>query len=238
MNSPVIIGNATLYLGDCLEILPTLGKVDAVVTDPPYAIPTIVASGRELTRSVGDLSIIETAFRVYFDQWFQAIGSNGRVFCFCDGTSYPVIFRASFGQFSQALLVWDKGQIGMGREFRKSHELILHAWLSGTPLFSDGVGRPDILKCPMVHSESRTHPAEKPIELIEELLRPCGETILDPFMGSGTTGVACARLGRNFVGIEIEEKYFQIACKRIEAEVNSRPMFEEPVKPKPVEMFA
>ena len=63
MTEPVIIGRATLYLGDCRDILPTLPKVDAVVTDPPYAIPTIVATGRETTRSVGDLSIVETAFR-------------------------------------------------------------------------------------------------------------------------------------------------------------------------------
>jgi len=232
------IGDATLYLGDCLEILPTLGKVDAVVTDPPYAIPTIVATGRETTRSVGDLSIPEAAFRVAFDQWDTHLSDQGRAFVFCDGTSYPVIFRASFGRFLQALLVWNKMQIGMGREFRKSHELILHAWKKGTPIFSDGVGRADILSFAPVDDKVRVHPAEKPISLIIELLRVCGETILDPFMGSGTTGVACANLGRKFTGIEIEPKYFDIACRRIEDAYKQPRLFEDdPPKYKEVDMF-
>jgi DNA modification methylase len=231
VSEPVRIGDATLYCGDCLEILPTLGPVDAVVTDPPYSIPTQVASGREITRSVGDLSVIETAFRVYFGQWFSGLSEEGRAFVFCDGTSYPVIFRASFGNFSQALLIWNKKQIGMGREFRKSHELILHAWKRGTPIFSDGIGRADILECAPVPSESRVHPAEKPVDLVSDLLRVCGATILDPFMGSGTTGVACARLGRNFIGIEIEPRYFDIACERIAREYAQLKLFP-PNEPK------
>lgn len=233
------IGDATLYLGDCAEVLPSLGLsatrgVDAVVTDPPYAIPTIVATGRETTRSVGDLSIIETAFRVYFDQWAQVLSDKGRAFVFCDGTSYPVVFRASFGRFSSALLVWDKGQIGMGREFRKSHELILHAWRKDTPIFADGKGRADVLKCAPVDSEARDHQAQKPVDLICELLRPCGPRILDPFMGSGTTGVACVQTGRTFIGIEIEPAYFDAACRRIEAAWKQPRLFEEPA-PKPTQ---
>jgi site-specific DNA-methyltransferase (adenine-specific) len=219
------IGPAILYLGDCRDILPTLGKVDAVVTDPPYAIPTLVASLRETTRTVGDLSIVETAFRVYFDQWRLLLGDKGRAFIFCDGVSYTVMFRASFGAFSQALLIWDKGQIGMGREFRKSHELILHLWLGNTPIFADGVGRADILKFRPIDSEARKHPAEKPISLLKELLRLCGRTILDPFMGSGTTGVAAVKLGRKFIGIEIEPKYFDIACRRIEEATRQPDLF-------------
>lgn len=228
------IGDATLYLGDCRDILPTLGKVDAVVTDPPYAIPTIVASGRECTRSVGDLSIVETAFHIYFEQWGRVLGNDGRAFVFCDGTSYPVLFRASFRSFNSALLIWDKGQIGMGREFRKSHELIIHAWRKETPIFADGVGRPDILKCAPVSSGARVHPAEKPIFLLGELLRPCGARVLDPFMGSGTTGVACVNLGRKFTGIEIDPGYFDIACRRIEAAYKQPRLFEEPA-PKSVQ---
>jgi DNA modification methylase len=216
MTSPVTIGRATLYLGDCRDILPTLPKVDAVVTDPPYAIPTIVATGRETTRSVGDLSIVETAFRVYFDQWAERLTPEGRAFVFCDGTSYPVVFRASFGRFQSAMLVWDKGQIGMGREFRKSHEIILHAWRKDTPIYSDGIGRADIIKCQPVHTDARTHPAEKPVALLQTLLTVCGETILDPFMGSATTGVAAVQAGKSFIGCEIEPRYFDIACKRIE----------------------
>jgi len=192
-----VIGNATLYLGDCLEILPTLPKVDAVITDPPYAVPTVVAQGRQITRNLGDMSIIETAMRVYFGAIFERLTDAGRAFVFCDGTSYPVIFRVFYSEFSTALLVWDKGQIGMGREFRKSHELILHGWRSETPIFNDGVGRADVLRFAPVSPELRIHPAQKPEPMICELIRVSGGIILDPFMGSGSTGAAALKNGQS-----------------------------------------
>ena len=204
-----------IYLGDCCEILPTLGKVDAVVTDPPYAVPTQVAQTREVFKNAGDLSIAETAYRVHADLWSRVLGKDGRTFVFCDGSSYPSFYRAMFSQFNLALLIWDKGRIGMGREFRKSHELIIHGWQQNAPIFGDGIGRADILKCDPVSSAARHHPAEKPVPLVMELLRVAGDKILDPFMGSGTTGVAATKLGRKFIGIEIEPKYFDIACRRI-----------------------
>jgi site-specific DNA-methyltransferase (adenine-specific) len=230
-----IIGPHELWLGDCADVVPRLTKglgFDAIITDPPYAIPTLVASGRDSTRSVGDLSIAETAFRLFFDQWSSVLALSGRIFVFCDGASYPVMFRAAFNTMNSALLIWDKGQIGMGREFRKSHELILHAWRKGTPIFADGVGRADILKFAPVASEARTHPAEKPISLMTELIRPSGDVIVDPFMGSGSTGVACAKLGRKFIGVEIEPKYFDIACHRIEEATKQADLFIEPPAPK------
>lgn len=192
--------------------------VDAIITDPPYAVPTIVAQGREVTRNLGDLSIIETAMRVYLNAAISRLVDKGRIFVFCDGTFYPIVFRVLYDNFSTALLIWDKGQIGMGREFRKSHELILHGWRAATPVAAaDGIGRADILKFSPVQSEIRVHPAQKPEPLLAELVRPCGATILDPFMGSGATGVAAVRTGRKFVGIEINERYFDAACERIAA---------------------
>jgi DNA modification methylase len=220
-----VIGNATLYEGDCLEIMPTLPKVDAVITDPPYAVPTQVAQTREITRNAGDLSIAETAYRVHADAWARILKPTGRAFVCCDGASYPSLYRAMFSQFNLALIVWDKGQIGMGREFRKSHELIVHAWKGETPIFADGVGRADVLKFAPVQSETRLHPAQKPELLLAELVRPCGDLILDPFMGSGSTAVACAALGRKFVGIEIEPRYFDMACERLSNAQRQERMF-------------
>ena len=222
----VEIGAATLYLGDCLEVLPTLGKVHAIVTDPPYAVPTVIAQGREVTRNVGDLSIVETAMRVYLLAATERLLPTGRIFVFCDGVSYPVVFRVLYSYFSTALLIWDKGQIGMGREFRKSHELILHGWKPDTPIFADGKGRADVLRFAPIPSESRAHPAQKPENLLAELARISGPSILDPFMGSGTTGVACMNLGRRFIGIEIEPRYFDIACRRIEQAQQQLPLLE------------
>ncbi len=224
-----IIGNARLILGDCRDILPTLGKVDAVVTDPPYAVPTIVAAGREVTRNVGDLSMIETAYGVHAALWADLLGDVGRAFVFCDGASYPSVYRAMYGRYSLASLVWAKGRIGMGREFRKSHELIIHGWRSATPVFADGVGRPDVLSFPAVPKDERIHPAEKPVPLLRELLTVCGPLVLDPFMGSGATGEAAIASGRDFIGCEIDARNFDIACKRIEDAQRQGDMFLEAV---------
>lgn len=218
------IGGAKLYLGDCFDVLPTLSGVDAVIMDPPYAIPTQVAANRNATRSVGDLSIVEAAFRSVFDVASKTLRPGGRMFVFCDGTSYPVVYRAAYAKFSSALLVWDKGRIGMGREFRKSHELILHLWRDDTPIFTDGTGRPDVFRFAPVGQE-REHEAQKPIAVIEHLLTVCGERICDPFMGSGTTGLASIKQGRSFVGVEIEPHYFDIACGRIRKEVGQSDLF-------------
>ena len=211
-----VIGAATLYCADCRDVLPTLPKVDAVITDPPYAVPTIVAAGRDTTKNVGDLSMIETAYRVHADLWADNLGETGRAFVFCDGASYPSVYRAMYGRYSLASLVWSKGRIGMGREFRKSHELIIHGWRSQTPVFSDGVGRPDVIVHAPVAKNDRVHPAEKPVGLIAELLPVCGPMILDPFMGSGAVGVATLLSNRSFIGCEIDERNFDIACRRIE----------------------
>lgn len=210
--------NWEVIQGDCLEVMRSMpsASVDAIITDPPYAIPTIVASNRQATVNVGDLSLIEFTFREMFSQFDRLLKPTGRFFIFCDQVSYPVVFRAAYGKFSTALLVWDKGRIGMGREFRKSHELIMHCWKADTPVFSDGVGRPDVLKCKPVGDE-REHPAEKPVGLIAQLLAVCGQSIFDPFTGSGSTGVACREAGKEFVGCEIQESYCEIARRRIDA---------------------
>lgn len=219
-------GAIQLYCGDCLELLPEIeaGSVDAVVTDPPYAIPTIVAACRKATRNAGDLSLIQHAFKSIFGMFDTALASTGRFFVFCDGTSYPVVFNAAYGQFGTALLIWDKGRIGMGREFRKSHELVLHAWKSDTPIFSDGVGRADVMRFKPVGSD-RQHDAEKPVDLIENLLTVCGRHILDPFAGSFTTAVACIRTGRRCIAIEKEPKYFEIGKKRCQDEITRTCLF-------------
>jgi len=208
-----------VYNQDCLEAMQGLASasVDAIITDPPYAIPTIVAANRNITSNLGDLSLIEFTFKELFSQFARILKPTGRFFVFCDQVSYPVIFRAAYGKFSTALLVWNKGRIGMGREFRKSHELIMHCWRPETPIFADGVGRPDILHYPPVGDE-REHPAQKPVGLIKQLLVVCGDTILDPFAGSGSTGVACKELNKNFIGYEIDKTYYGIAQRRIAEE--------------------
>lgn len=205
-----VIGNAELYLGDCLEILPTLPKVDAVITDPPYGIAyesgyatdSLWVAGKSIA---GDKS---TAIRDAVIEW------AGGIPILCFGT-----WRAERPRGTRQVLIWDKGgALGMGAldiPWKPDHEEIY-------VLGSGFVGRRDsgsVLRHPPVQSmakNGRVHPTEKPVGLLQRLVTKVPGTVLDPFMGSGTTGVACMNLGRKFIGVEIELKYFDIACRRIE----------------------
>lgn len=219
-----IIGNATLYLGDCLEILPTLDKVDAVVTDPPYAIPAahyIAKRGAKLpSKSIGELSIVEHWFRGVSDLFPE----DAALYIFCDGQSYPIFFRSCYSKWKRIRpIIWDKMTSFNGYTWRHQHEII--AWCESNECERLPTGDGDIIQCRAVPVDDRMHPAEKPVALIERLVNKTQGTVLDPFMGSGTTGIACLNLKRKFIGIEIEPKYFDIACERIEISQRQQTLF-------------
>jgi len=232
-----VIGNCELYLGDCLEIIPTLGKADAVITDPPYS-----SGSRQQT---GARSVFRKAAKVAketrTDEWFLGdnMGSDTYIrwqrqiaracldictpgsstYVFTDWRQYTNIVTAWETSLwtLRNVVVWDKAKGGaMGSWWRNNHE-----WICA---FTKGKPRP-LPHCSFYNTWKGTkpqggeHPSEKPLALINYLVEtvPEGGTILDPFMGSGTSGAACAESGRKFIGIEINEKYFDIACKRIEA---------------------
>jgi DNA modification methylase len=222
MSEPVRIGDATLYLGDCLDILPTLGPVDAVVTDPPYGIgkdgqkrTTGGHSGRKAHEFMGWDSCRppEEAFRLMLAAAPKHVIWGGNYF-------------ADMLPPSMKWLVWDKGQ----RINQSDGEL---AYTS-----QEGALRIFTLNRVALMLDGTEHPTQKPVALMKWCIEQIGEaeTILDPFMGSGTTGVACARLGRKFIGIEIEPKYFQIACQRIKREYAQLKLFPpEPERKKAVQ---
>ena len=224
MGKPVQIGDATLYQGDCLEILPTLDKVDAVVTDPPYGIGDIVgAYGREGRVIAGDsdLFLVAATSRIIRQKWqgiWVAMFYSPRVSLGFYANTAPLDVSDQ--------IIWDKKAPGLGRGVRYQHENIC--------LFSSGPPQKPIKDCFSVIKSYRVgkiHPHEKPVGLMRSIIRILpGETILDPFMGSGTTGVACAKLGRKFIGIELEPKYFDIACQRIEKAYDQPDLFVEPPK--------
>lgn len=189
------IGNGvTLYLGDCREILPTLGKIDAVVTDPPY--PDI-DKGFAIT-PIDFLADIDCRQLVFWSavEPFMLSWSGVHIWHKPNGNSshhYERIFERNGGKTC--------------RVFRKAAIL---------PNYTQYA------------AECVDHPTQKPLSLLTELIRLIPEkpkTILDPFMGSGTTGVAAVRLGRQFIGVEIEPKFFDIACRRIEDETKRPDMF-------------
>lgn len=215
MTQPVTIGRATLYLGDCRDILPTLPKVDAVVTDPPYGIGE--AAGKAATRTSGfkAKSSAASAVRDYgVADWDNApidpelmaeIRAKGK---------WQIIFGGNYYQLpaTRCWLVWDK--LNGATDFADC-EL---AWTN----LPKAVRRITYLwnGCMRANGEKRDgHPTQKPLGVMKWCVGHLPEpnrTILDPFMGSGTTGVAAVQMGRDFIGIELEPKYFEIACKRIE----------------------
>jgi len=213
------MGTQTLLQGDCLELMKDIPdkSVDMILTDPPYTSPTINAFGRKKIRRLSDLSIQEFYFTAIKKEWERILKPNAPVCVFCDDI-YSAVLIGLFYEWQQTnLVVWDKGRIGMGNPFRKQHEFIFYANRESIKLNKKELTHiPSIIKCNL---KKEYHGAEKPIELISKLINGLteeGGIVLDCFMGSGTTGVACKNLNRNFIGIELDEEYFKIAKQRID----------------------
>ncbi len=218
----VQIGDAMLYQGDCLELLPLLPKVDAVVTDPPYGISySPAAGGRGCAAKTFTGSDLVYGDKEPFDP--SAIIGIAPEMIIWGANHFANRLPAS-----SCWLVWDKREGQVQNDFAdceiawtsldKPARVINHLW-NGALRKSE-------------HGQTRVHPTQKAIAVMEWCLKQVqGAAILDPFMGSGTTGVACAKLGRKFIGIEIEPKYFDIACKRIKEAYAQPDMFvESPAK--------
>jgi site-specific DNA-methyltransferase (adenine-specific) len=210
----VVIGDATLYLGDCMEILPTLDKVDAVITDPPYGISAnkqTLGKGKKQFERGGDWDESAPELALCF--------SAADFLCFWGGNYF-----ADQLPVTNDWLIWHK--VNDGRSFSECEM----AW--------SNFGRQTRHLSHHWSGEEKAHPTQKPLPVMLWCIEQSGRamSILDPFMGSGTTGVAALQLGRKFIGIEREEKYFDIACRRIKQAYNQRPLFEpEPIR-KPEQM--
>lgn len=190
------IGNATLYLGDCREILPTLGKVDAVVTDPPY--PDI-NKGFAIT-PIDDLAQIRARQYVFWS-------------AVCD---FPLSWSA--------IHIWHKPNGNSSQHYERIFER------NGTKtcrVYRNAAILPNYTQ---YAAECVDHPTQKPLSLLTELIQDIPgkpKIILDPFMGSGTTGVVAVKLGRKFIGIEIDPKFFDLACSRISDALKQPDLFIE-----------
>jgi site-specific DNA-methyltransferase (adenine-specific) len=211
-----------LYLGDCLEIMPLLPEksIDLVLTDPPFFLPASHYQSRiNWQRNYGDLTPLKVFWSAALDKSISALKRSGHLFVFCNCDSYPVFYEPTYNHFDKVKsLVWDKTKIGLGRIFRNQHEWIIWARWKEHKCIHNGKSRADVLSFPATQSKHRQHPVEKPVALLKELIlatTDMEDLILDPFMGSGTTGVACKELGRRFIGIEISPEYMEIAQARI-----------------------
>ena len=203
-----IIGAATLYLGDCMEVLPLLPRVDAVITDPPYGIGIAANPVRQMHERL---------------DWDAATPDESVLSAVIQAGAVAVVWGGNYFDLppSQCFLVWDKVQ---PQDF--SLAMCEQAWTNKKG--------PAKLYRQSVLSYRKEHPTQKPVELmkwcIEQAAVPPRGTILDAFMGSGTTGVAAVQMGRKFIGIEREPKYFEIACRRIEDAQRVQDMFAHEVR--------
>ena len=217
--TPVVIGDAHLYLGDCREILPTLPKVDAVVTDPPYGIGYISAWRKcgptEMLANDSEAPLWSVPLMV------NLLVDGGAMYLatrFDVSAQWNDVMRDA-GLALKTPIYWDKGNHTSGDlegDFGAQVEIFLFAHKGRHAL--RGRRLPNLWRFP--REPASEHPTPKPVALMERMAScstDAGQLVLDPFMGSGTTGVACANLGRKFIGIELEPRYFDIACKRIEA---------------------
>jgi len=236
MNEPVTIGNATLYLGDCLDIMPTLGTVDHILADPPYE--------EVLHEAMGALRTLRTDGKEYASNRMNGLsfeGIDGIRAAFSKAavntsSGWVILFTLAEGvrewrdmlQTAKAkydtCLAWVKPDATPrfnGQGAARGFECAVTAWAGKGHKKWNAGGKRGVYTH-LVNNSDRTglHPTEKPVSLMAELLTDFtneGQTILDPFTGSGTTGVAAVRMGRKFIGIEKDPAYFELACNRLRA---------------------
>ena len=257
-----MIGDCTLYLGDCREILPTLSPVDFVFTDPPYghnnnngdlihrwerALGQPRDGGSD-PRPISNDGPKETAALIEFlFAELPRLLKPGCCCCCCGGGGPDPQFARWALELDRHLdfkqmVVWDKGPMGMGWHYRRSYETVLVAqkpgaacqWYDETDAI-ENVIRPGYLGIRKIIPQSTDHPTPKPPELARHFIRlhtAPGGVVLDPFMGGGSTGVAAVKEGRSFIGCEIDPQWFDLSCKRIEAAYAQPDLFVSLEKPR------
>ena len=208
-----------MYLGDSVELLPTfsVGTFNAVVTDPPYGINT-KSDGEGKLNPWADLCNAALWYSIWIREARRALTADGCLWSFLNWRSMVTFQKAAcdIKWPIESLLVWDKQWIGPGgsRGLRPSYEMV--ALWSGPEFSIEDRGLPDIQRFQWSSFKPSGHPAEKPTELCKWLIQQSGATrVLDPFAGSGTTGIAALETGAMFTGIEIDEHWFRVACNRL-----------------------
>ena len=214
-----------LYQGDCLEIMGGIKdkSVDLIVTDPPYLMD--YQSNRrkkedrfdKIKNDKGNYMLIQD----YLEECHRIMKDNTAIYCFCSWHNID-FFKNEFEKHFKLknILVWNKNNHGTGDlkgSYAPKHEFILFGHKGRTLLREKRIA--DVIDCPKISSNKLTHPTEKPQDLLEIFIKQSsdvGSIIFDGFMGTGSCGIAAKKLNRNFIGIELDEKYFNIAKDRIE----------------------
>ena len=219
--TPVVIGNATLYLADCVAVIPTLQPVDLLLSDPPYGIGESDKKNASRGKPFGSRVDGKNTRGTYVPptdygafEWDSEPPSTEQIATCVASARLSILWGGNYFGLPAASkwLVWDKENSGDFADCELAWtnlpgavRIFRHMW--------NGMLRASERNTP------RVHPTQKPIALMDWCISQAGEvaTVLDPFMGSGTTGIACVNMGKSFIGIEREPRYFDIACKRIVA---------------------
>lgn len=212
-----------LINGDCLEEMRNIpdDSIDAVVCDPPYGIDYQSAWRTDKNKWKPKIANDKKPFTEWTDEAFRVMKEGTGLLCFTRWDTEQDFRNAlnKSGFKCKQQLIWDKVVHGMGDlkgDFASQHENIIFA-VKGRFIFP-GKRPKSVFRSQRVTPTDLLHPNEKPIKLLEDITLPItkeGNTVLDMFMGSGVTGIACKNLNRNFIGIELDKKYFEIAKKRI-----------------------
>lgn len=230
VNVQRLVSKPLLLHGDCLEMMKSIdaNSVDCVIIDPPFSGNSSKAKAGAKGRFKNSLimfdDLTERAFyqlmRPIFIECFRVLVEGGHFYCFTDWKQLRNMMDCiEMGSLKiNNLVCWDKTHFGMGAGYRRQEEYIVVASKSHAKTFNlKNVA--SVIQCKKL-GVKRLHPHEKPVELLDIFIRNStdkGQTVLDCFMGSGSTGVACKNLGLNFIGIELDDTYYQIATKRIVA---------------------
>ena len=214
-----------LMQGDCLELMKKIpdGSIDLVLTDPPYGMNFQSNRRKKVYEKIkNDLSLAWVS--PFFDECKRIMKSNTAIYCFCSWHNIDVFKQEFEKRFKlKNVIVWVKNNHGSGdlkSAYAPRHEFILYGQ-KGRRIFSEK-RYDDVLF--FDKTGNKMHPTEKPVNMLELFIKnssESSETVLDPFMGSGSTGVACVNTGRNFIGIELDPGYFQTARERINKAVKT-----------------
>ena len=217
----------SLYVGDSLEILPRItdGSMRAVITDPPYILGSASAR-KSANKAIGWADINNAAkwYAMWFSEVWRTMVKNAPLWVFGNWRSFPVYQCAASkvpGMSIVSVVVWDKEwpSVGSLRGLRQNYELIILFAKPDFAISSRSIG--DIWKCKWTSHKPNGHPQEKPVQIIKRMIEVSGiegGTILDPFMGSGSTGIAALESKCGFIGIEIEEMHYKTAEERLLSE--------------------
>lgn len=215
-----VIGDCTLFLGDCTEILPVIGKVDAVVSDPPFGMDFRSNFRIEKHARIANDDNVDLL------RWTTEIPASHSKYVFCRWDNIPDIPKP------KSLVTWVKNNWSMGDlEHEHARQTEVSAFYPGPDHFFPKSRPQDVIRAPRTGNEF--HPTEKPVQLMMAFVEWTSGVVLDPFMGSGSTGVACMKLGREFIGVEIDEAYFEIACDRISKASKQSDFFAQKRLPEP-----